>query len=371
MGLEQKRDIPYEEAITHWFDTVYSPVVDIIREEDILRDFPGRTEADLYLWISKHRAEVGKALGWEIGTEKAVRDYAAHFSPKPERLLARVGERILSVMRPPDLKPAQAAEEARRLRIAAGDLEGLFADMLIAVGADSTQWRGLDQALLLAKLEKCRLHGLHVVESKSQLESEDTRKMVVSFNRRCIEAGVPGRLAIEAGDAAETICKRARWTDLVVVDYDCAAKSAGSIGRKLRTIIHRGSRPVLVVPRPAAPFKRLFLAYDGSPKSEEALFVATHLADTHDIPIYVIVMAGAKGTSASEMQRRIREYLGNHGVDGDVAEVDTGSTIISNLLSAIELQNSDLIILGARSSLPDGVLEALISTCDRCILICR
>ncbi len=376
MGLDQKRDVPYEEAVTHWYDTVYSPIVEIIREEDILRDFPGRTEADLYLWISKHRAALGKEIGWDVGTEKVARDFAAHFSPKPERLLARVGERILSVMRPPDLKAAPAAEEARRRRIAAGSVAGLFADMLIAVGADSAQWQGLDQALLLAKMEKCRLHGLHVVKSKSQIETEETRSMVVTFNRRCTEAGVPGRLAVEAGDVADTICDRARWTDLVVVDYNSAAKKTGAIGENLNTIIHRGSRPVLVVPRPAAPFERILLAYDGSPKSEEALFVATHLADTHGIPLFVLVMAGAKGSAISKMQARVREYLGNHGVDGDVAEWSgEGGTIISNLLDAIEFQNSDLVVLGARSSLPGGgiggALEDLVSACDRCILICR
>lgn len=55
MGLEFKRDIPEEEAVLHWNDTVYTPIVDVIREAGILKAFPGRTEADLYLWVLDHR----------------------------------------------------------------------------------------------------------------------------------------------------------------------------------------------------------------------------------------------------------------------------------------------------------------------------
>lgn len=53
MGLEQKREIPYTEAVGHWYDEVYLPVAQAIRERGILRDFPGRTETDLYLRVHK------------------------------------------------------------------------------------------------------------------------------------------------------------------------------------------------------------------------------------------------------------------------------------------------------------------------------
>lgn len=51
MGLDLKRDIPEDEAVAHWYDTVYLPIAEIIRKGDILKDFPGKTEGDLYLWI--------------------------------------------------------------------------------------------------------------------------------------------------------------------------------------------------------------------------------------------------------------------------------------------------------------------------------
>jgi hypothetical protein len=55
MGLDEKRDISADEAVTHWYDTVYLPVVKVIRERDILREFPGRREGDLYVWVLDHQ----------------------------------------------------------------------------------------------------------------------------------------------------------------------------------------------------------------------------------------------------------------------------------------------------------------------------
>jgi hypothetical protein len=52
MGLDEQRDVSYREAAAHWYDHVYRPVVDLIRERGLLHDFPDRTETDLYLWLA-------------------------------------------------------------------------------------------------------------------------------------------------------------------------------------------------------------------------------------------------------------------------------------------------------------------------------
>lgn len=55
MGLDFKRDISEQEAVSHWYDTVYMPIVTIIRESGMLDEFPDKTEGDLYLWTLDHQ----------------------------------------------------------------------------------------------------------------------------------------------------------------------------------------------------------------------------------------------------------------------------------------------------------------------------
>jgi len=64
---ENNTEISYEDAVASWYDNVYMPIVKRIRESEILKDFPERTEADLYAWLLLHRASFEqdvKALGY-------------------------------------------------------------------------------------------------------------------------------------------------------------------------------------------------------------------------------------------------------------------------------------------------------------------
>jgi hypothetical protein len=50
--------LDWEGAVTSWYDTVYTPVVEAVRDQGLLDQFPDRTEADAYLWITHHREEL-------------------------------------------------------------------------------------------------------------------------------------------------------------------------------------------------------------------------------------------------------------------------------------------------------------------------
>ena len=60
-------EIPYEEAVASWYDNVYLPVIELIRQRAVLKHFPGRTEADLYTWLLLHRAELEEQLHTLVG----------------------------------------------------------------------------------------------------------------------------------------------------------------------------------------------------------------------------------------------------------------------------------------------------------------
>ena len=52
--------IDRDEAVAGWYDMVYLPIVQVIREQRALKRFPGRTEADLYRWVMDNRAAIGE-----------------------------------------------------------------------------------------------------------------------------------------------------------------------------------------------------------------------------------------------------------------------------------------------------------------------
>jgi hypothetical protein len=45
-------------AAADWYDHVYLPLIQTFRESDVIKHFPGRNEADLYIWLVKHQKEL-------------------------------------------------------------------------------------------------------------------------------------------------------------------------------------------------------------------------------------------------------------------------------------------------------------------------
>jgi hypothetical protein len=95
MGIDQNRPVEWEEAVLDWYDNVYLPVVHTIRDNDILRGFPGHTEGDLYLWIMDHRWYLREDTGVDVGVQTAALSYDekyASWTRKVTRSLRRLQE---------------------------------------------------------------------------------------------------------------------------------------------------------------------------------------------------------------------------------------------------------------------------------------
>ncbi len=86
MGLDLKRDISEKEAVTDWYDNVYMPIVKVIRDTEILKDFPGKTEGDLYLWVLDHQHYLEAEEGIPLQPpEDAARTFVDDGVKKPAR----------------------------------------------------------------------------------------------------------------------------------------------------------------------------------------------------------------------------------------------------------------------------------------------
>ena len=54
----KQASISLPEAAADWYDNVYLPIIDVVREMEVIKHFPGRSESDLYEWLIRHQAEL-------------------------------------------------------------------------------------------------------------------------------------------------------------------------------------------------------------------------------------------------------------------------------------------------------------------------
>ena len=71
LSLEQRRQVSLQEAAASWYDHVYHPIAEAIREHKVLEQLPGWTEADLYVEITRRWMALSQE-GEEAGPEEAV-----------------------------------------------------------------------------------------------------------------------------------------------------------------------------------------------------------------------------------------------------------------------------------------------------------
>ncbi|MEA2009066.1 MAG: universal stress protein, partial [Chloroflexota bacterium] len=307
MGKEQDSPVPYEEAVGNWYDEVYLPVINIIQGRGILRSFPRRTKTDLYIWLGNHQEGLKKKLGWEVDAETAAVDLASRYASLADRFSKRAMNKFLKIITPETFVDGSPPGEWRKERDKhpIGEERQLFADILVAIDQSQNTWHALDEALVIAKYENSAVHGLHVFPSKEDQESETISKTALvlgaEFTKHHQAAGnEKSELTIAMGKAGKEIIERSRFTDLVILPLNNppGEKPVERLASGLRNIIQRSRRPLLTVPGAATPLKHMLLAYDGSPKSREALYIAAYMANRWENSL--TVLSGSQGVISTK-----------------------------------------------------------------------
>ncbi|MDC7235987.1 MAG: transcriptional regulator [Spirochaetales bacterium] len=87
INMDQEEEIPLPEAARSWYENLYVPVVETIRKANLLNKFPGRTDADLYIWIVKQwhylKEKYGQEYPLEAAAAKYTQEYGSHFLKNP------------------------------------------------------------------------------------------------------------------------------------------------------------------------------------------------------------------------------------------------------------------------------------------------
>jgi nucleotide-binding universal stress UspA family protein len=181
-------------------------------------------------------------------------------------------------------------------------------------------------------------------------------------------------LAIVQGKAADQINAYSLLTDLVVLNVLRPPEPGlASLGSGLRSIIWRSASPILTIPGRTSSLDRALLAFDGSVKSREALFVATYLAELWKTSLTVMTLTG-NGRDSSSVQEYARAYLELHEIEADYL-LTKGS--MDRFLEVSRERDINLILVGGYSgtALKEVMIGSLVNYLLRKfeypILICR
>jgi nucleotide-binding universal stress UspA family protein len=324
LGKDQQRDISWQEAVNSWFDNVYMPMVRIIREQDVLKDFPGRTEADLYLWIMEHRHYLAEELGQEIDRSQAAEHFAEQYGQRLKRVMRRARQAFADIVTPDQLEFGPAPGQWRAERVLARGEDRLFEDILLLVDGSTSAWCAVEQAVAIAQREKSRFYGLYLAPAEANQEQENAIRK--EFARRCDERGVPWNWIVEGGEAGQAIVQRAHWADLIVL----IRQGKGVLDPTLLAVVRRAPRPVLATLDICSPLSKALLAYDGSRESEEALVVAAYVGRKWGIPLTVVTVEESRRADEATLHRALT-YLNEHGAQADalLRQGDVPETILA------------------------------------------
>ncbi len=347
----EKRHLDWEEAVCRWHDEAYLPIAAAIHEQGLLSDFSGRTVTDFYLWMAEHRQQLQDALGWKVAPEVATAALAEHFSARSRPLLDRAGRALLGAMIPASLKGGPTVGQWRRAKTVARYSERLFADILVPLSAAPPSWAVIDQALSIARREGGHVHGLHISLHDEDLDDPAIEALRQEFGRRCAAAQVPGSFNLEAGSITDRVRKMAALTDLVVIGLDAAGSTlSGEVTAWMRYC----TRPILAVPGVTSNCAHALLAYDGSPKSKEALFIAAYLGEQWKTRLSLITVIDP-GRADAAVQNEARQYLEMHELSADYIVASGNGP--EQILRALQERSCDVLLMGSYTYSP--LLESM------------
>ncbi len=371
----QRNHITGEEAVIAWYDRVYTPMVRLIRKQGLQRYFPDLTETDLYVLVLEHRKALRKQLGWHVDTVAVAADLARRSGRLSGQLADRVSEQVIQAVTPDALVGGPSPGSWREERLARRPGDSLFADILVAGRGVAADYTMVAHAALVAKRENGRLLALRIVEDEAEAASPEVQNLRLDFERFCQESGIGGEFATDMGKVVATIVERTALTDLLVLSLvrESGPRTATGFGTDFNKILQRSPRPVLVVPEGASSnLDRALLAYDGSQKADEALFLSAYLA--RNWPISLTVLAAGEKRAETALHRAW-SYLAWRNVEAEYIQAE--KPVAHAILETAEREACNLIIIGGFGHRPalqlvvGNTVNKVLQEFNQPVLICR
>jgi len=349
LETESGQELSFETAAARWYDEAYLPIVVAIRQQGILRYFPGRTETDFFVWLSRHYAELEQALGQRISPEVAVArllprvqaaERAATPRPSPLRRLTQ-----LVVPERPTPTVSWAAE-----RTISRYADRLFANVLapitIDAGAAGAQ-RALAVVARAASISRVERARLTVLAGAPADAAPGLARLRALLDEERDAHGLSAELTFDNGDTPRRALELAFLNDLIVLDRDYARAPAGepTPSAAARRILAQAFRPILFVGVPGQPEpQRALLVHDTRRKFDEAVFLAAYVAELWGVRLSGLLISNGRDTAGHIA--RTSDYLALHEVRAEFLEPARATAALpERIIGAAKEFEADLLIL--------------------------
>ncbi len=334
MGIEKNRPVSFEEAVRHWYETLYSPVTAIIESSGLHHALRDLTVTDLYLWLLDQQNALQSDLGIELKPENVL-DYAAGKEGiKSGSGWSTAEEQIMQVLLKGDEQPQNPYQDC------------LFQHVTVALSEDDPDWIALEQAILVDRCSNTAIRGVHVKSPGTQKLAVEMDVYRQRFDQRLSEAGMRGKFFLREGGPASALLEFSLLSDLLVLklSHPPAASLMDRISHGIITILQQSRRPVLFVKEKPLAISSILLPFNGGQRSKEALYIAAYYAARYGCQLHLLLVM--KGLDQDEVNRYYaRTYLERLGVKADYHQ-GSSESLTADVVSLAETLSVSTLILG-------------------------
>jgi len=160
------------------------------------------------------------------------------------------------------------------------------------------------------------------------------------------------KAVIDEADASDSIVSHGHCSDLIVLSQASDGKSFETSTAIAEQVVLHSARPTLVVPR-AAPIEcigqNILVAWDDTREAARALRDALPLL-ARAKRVMLVTWKESRAAQEAELLARLhaaRQWLGRHGIQGEVSVEALTTNIARAIMSSAEDMDADLVVMGS------------------------
>lgn len=376
MGIDRNQAISMEDAVQHWYEKIYLPVIRVFRAMNIMNEFPDKTEADLFLWFENNQAELKQVYGDQLRLSSLVWRFDETHGRKSRNLFEKI-KRGVALIFSSDMSDWGIQTGEWRRELIEGDSSPILGRMMISLRDFNQDEEYLRSAIRFSKQYEAWLGIVHVVKRSTVIETEWMDKNRRKIEKMLADEEVKGRLFILKGNLLRNLSERAFWSDISIFRMHYRPPQLGikSLSEGWNSIFVRIPGPIFVTGNLIPErIRHIVVGYASTPKSREALHFAVPLARLNQAKI-TIVIAGENQNARKKALEEITALATEFDQEFDF--IEKAQPVELALTETVRQTQAELIVIGGYSKsffrrfFMKSTIEKVLSITTTPVIVCK